>query len=404
MKINKTIVCFTASYPYGSRETYFANELEYLSQAFEKIILIPGYNPYNKEQRVVPFNVTVYDPVLQQGWRRFVDFLLNFKLKKQHRQEFFNRKVYKSRTRLKKWTLSVLSYGKELNTFMSYGFNENEVILYSYWTGKNYFIEKKLNKFRKVIRMHGGDFYEERNDGYLPLIREIYQSADLLLPISNDIYGKLIQRYKTNPSKMNLSYLGVANNSKSCKIKSDEKLRLVSCSNIYSLKRIHLIYEILLLIKNKISIQWTHIGDGDLLNDLKKTIDNKSKENIEVSFVGQKTQDEIKEIYENTYFDFFINTSEYEGLPVSIMEAFSFGIPAVATDVGGTSEIVNNNNGLLIKKDFNNRDIANEIEYFFIHDKFKKMRTEAFNMWENKFDADINYKKMITKMNFDESE
>ena len=43
--------------------------------------------------------------------------------------------------------------------------------------------------------------------------------------------------------------------------------------------------------------------------------------------------------------DLFLTVSANEGIPVSIMEAQSFGIPVIATDVGGISEIVNNVNG-----------------------------------------------------------
>jgi len=48
-----------------------------------------------------------------------------------------------------------------------------------------------------------------------------------------------------------------------------------------------------------------------------------------------------------------MNLSETEGIPVSIMEAQSAGVPILATNLGGTSEIVNNENGFLVEKDFN---------------------------------------------------
>src|SRR5690606_31774998 len=123
-----------------------------------------------------------------------------------------------------------------------------------------------------------------------------------------------------------------------------------------------------------------------------------TKKNITVNFVGQKSQKELKEIYENKYFDFFINTSEYEGLPVSIMEAFSFSVPAVATNVGGTSEIVNAENGLLIDKDFNVEQVAYTIELFFLNKKLTSFRNNAHNTWKRKFNADNNYQKLIEKI------
>ena len=49
--------------------------------------------------------------------------------------------------------------------------------------------------------------------------------------------------------------------------------------------------------------------------------------------------------------DIFINVSSSEGLPVAIMEAISFDIPIIATNVGGTSEIVTPETGILIAPD-----------------------------------------------------
>jgi len=45
---------------------------------------------------------------------------------------------------------------------------------------------------------------------------------------------------------------------------------------------------------------------------------------------------DVLNYYASNPVDVFINTSSSEGLPVSIMEAMSFGIPVIATNVGGT--------------------------------------------------------------------
>ena len=56
----------------------------------------------------------------------------------------------------------------------------------------------------------------------------------------------------------------------------------------------------------------------------------------------------MREYYRDTHVDLFISLSAQEGLPVSIMEAISFGIPVLAADVFGVPEIVTANTGCLV--------------------------------------------------------
>ena len=64
------------------------------------------------------------------------------------------------------------------------------------------------------------------------------------------------------------------------------------------------------------------------------------EENISVKLLGKVNNNDILNFYSITPVNLFINLSESEGIPVSIMEAISFSIPIIATDVGGVSEIV----------------------------------------------------------------
>ena len=395
----KTLVCFTSSYPYGVKETYFEIELQILSKAFKQIIIIPAYNPYSTNQRQVPNNVKVYPPLLRQGVFRILDFFCYLKISKGLINEFFKKNVYRNSSSVKQWVLAMLSYGTNYKKFEEFNFNKDEVILYSYWAGKLFFIENSLKSFLKVIRMHGADFYEERSGGYLPLREMLYNSADLLLPISKDIKGRLEAIYNVPRGNIKLSYLGVLNSSKYSSVKIESKcLNIISCSNVYSLKRIHLIYEILKFISEDITINWTHIGSGELLKSLKEKVKSDYRSNISVSFLGNKSQLEIQKIYSDNYFDLFINTSRFEGLPVSIMEAYSYGIPAIATDVGGTNEIVNLRNGMLIAKNFNVSEIAKLIETSFLNNDLLNKRVLAFETWEKHFNAEINYTNLIKEL------
>ena len=68
-----------------------------------------------------------------------------------------------------------------------------------------------------------------------------------------------------------------------------------------------------------------------------------------VEFLGAKN---IKEVYKRS--DFLILLSNYEALPLTIIEALTHGIPCVASDLGGVDElIVNKFNGLIVNEIFN---------------------------------------------------
>jgi glycosyltransferase involved in cell wall biosynthesis len=388
---NKTIVCFTASYPYGNKETYFDNELKYLSESFENVFIVPLYNPNaNRDQRIVFDNVKVFEPILAQGSRRIIKGLINFRWNGVYFKEFFNNKIYLDHFKFKKWLNSMLLYDAGINFF-----NDNviplDAFLYSYWAEIPFFSSKSLNSFKKVVRMHGGDFYLYRNRNYLPLRQEIYMSASLLLPISKDIREILINYYKIDKSTVLLSYLGVNNFATVCALKTSQQvIKFVSCSNIYGLKRVHLILSILLKMKSDTLIEWHHFGSGEGMSDLVTLIELNKKENITSVLYGHLEQKQMIEVYQSNYFDWFINVSEHEGLPVSIMEAFSYGIPAIATDVGGTSEIVNDDNGLLVDKDVNILELVERIQNL-TNDKYLAKRNNAYVTWLNNFEADRNY-------------
>ncbi len=59
-----------------------------------------------------------------------------------------------------------------------------------------------------------------------------------------------------------------------------------------------------------------------------------------IEFVGEKTPAEVKSILLKS--SVFVNPSYSEGLPTSVMEAAAIGLPIVATDVGGTYELIEN--------------------------------------------------------------
>lgn len=109
----------------------------------------------------------------------------------------------------------------------------------------------------------------------------------------------------------------------------------------------------------------------------------------------------ILDLYAKEDFNLFVNTSSSEGLPVSIMEAMSFGIPVVATDVGGVREIVKDgSNGYLLEKDFTEDELSSLIEKFIQmpEGEYQRFCTEARKTWEERFNAKKTYEEFVSEI------
>ncbi|MCC6289109.1 MAG: glycosyltransferase [Chitinophagaceae bacterium] len=398
MNSNKVLLCFTASYPYGNRETYFANELNYLAKAFKIVYIWPTYNPTGSEtMRSIPSNVKVLKPVVPNGFTRVVQGIFNTSPITLFFLDFFCKRAYKNGYTIKKWFNALLVFRikyQKLKTFLnSHGDN---LVLYSYWGGATIYTSKLCKAYPKVMRMHGGDFYLNRNYGYLPLVQKIYDNTDLLLPISNDISNILQTHYNISPKKIFVNYLGVDNELHNQSARNDDVIRIVSCSNLVELKRVFLIAQLIVNWKHDIPIEWHHFGDGaeaPAINDIIKNYSGANK----IFLHGWAVPEELYKFYSTVYIHWFLNVSKYEGVPVSIMEAFSFGIPCIATNVGATSEIVNADNGYLIDIQFEFSELE-KLVLSINEENYESKRTNAYSTWKNKFDANKNYNELIDKL------
>jgi len=413
--MSKVLFFFTAKYPFGKGDSFVENEMPYLAKAFDKIIIIS--NECNDPQtKWVPENAVIerisYELSSSQNKKAIFGVFSTL---------FWSeisciKKVYRKKVTSIIFKTALISlfkskvFGDRISQlFAKYSKPEDTVYAYSYWANDMAValanLKQKFPQVKMVSRAHGWDVYFEANlANYLPFRKNIFEQLDTVYFISNKGISYYQNYFPELKDKMAVLRLGVAKQTQLNDIGNEQRngFTIVSCSHILRIKRVHLIAEALAELTN-FSIRWIHFGDGALFENLKnRSTELLSKmDNIHVEFPGNVPNETVMQYFEINFVDAIINVSSTEGVPVSIMEAMSFGVPAIATNVGGTSEIVEDGrNGFLLSSNPTPQEIAERLKLFFQMTKSKQtiMRQNAFKTWETKYSSDANYNEFINQI------
>lgn len=277
--------------------------------------------------------------------------------------------------------------------------------VYSFWFHDTALVASWLKSrrvcSRAVSRAHRYDLYHERSPcGQLPCRRYMLEHLDAVIPCSKNGTEYLKALYPSYASKVKTGYLGTRWLPDRSAETRQSIFQVVSCSAVTDVKRVKLLAEALGILDNKkVSIEWTHYGDGICLPSIKDM--TSGYRYVTSRFPGNLPNQLLLEEYENKHFDLFVNVSESEGLPISIMEASGHGIPVLATDVGGTHEIVKDGlNGKLIDEHCDAEGVAESILSFLemSDEKYASMRIAARNRWESSFQTSKNVFSLLSEV------
>lgn len=396
------LVLIDRKFPYLSGESFLENEIDEISKYFDKILIFPtdvkkSSKPTRKIKssnvEVIPTeSKSIKSNRIKFALKGITKTLFKYKTNKDLKKQLIDNTFIAASNEISNHIIKILED--------RYIFHANDkIIFYSYWLYitaqiainlSNHFSHKCTTKC--ISRAHRFDIYEERR-GYLPLQKDLIENIDIIFPCSMDGEKYLKKKYPNQKNKIITSYLGTYDHGKT-NITNNNSINIVSCSRLAPVKRVDLIIESLKLLKNKgIKITWTHLGGGELYNYIKEKATTELSQFMTISFPGMLKNQEVYEYYKCHSINLFINVSSSEGLPVSIMEAISFGIPCIATNVGGTSEIViNEMNGYLLKENFKPKELADYILKLSMNkEKLNLLGVSARKLWEERFQAPVNY-------------
>lgn len=402
--INKTLILLCDNYPLSAREFFIDDEMRVIAPRFEKVIIYTSSKDSGEKlNRFVPDNAEVISFLkqkleagkLKSFFRIFTSMFLRelfFAFRKLPVKYWVSAfkimyvDIHRA-TNLKK-ELIVLCKAKDIDMA--------DCVFYSYWHDyKALALAMLRQKYACacVSRAHRWDnFPEVYASGYLPFKGYIIDNLSQTFTISQK--GKeSFEKYlnKNLDGRVIVSRLGKFNERHVLLDKVDNQIIICSCSDIRADKRVDKIIDVISLLKTP-NVKWVHIGDDKLRQEIECYAAQKL-EKSQYEFLGMIPNPSILDYYSTHYVDLFVNLSTSEGIPVSIMEAMSAGIPVLATNVGGTSEIVNESNGFLIEENFDVADVARTIDEYLakLEDLRREYRKNAFNSWKENYEAGKNY-------------
>lgn len=401
--MKKRILLITNGFPFGESErSFLGTEVEELTQRFHLIILAVENDasliyPIGNIEHVERFK---YTPLHSAGISEILSNAISPIALKEFRIRIKNCGIGMSVDGYRE-TLFFFHRAREIAKKITKLMEETPIdLIYTYWclpyTLGALLVKQKYPQIKVVTRFHGYDLYNEREEtGWQPFRHVIAEECDRLVFACEMGRNYFLSHWGQEWAKKSLvSYLGCAPLSQ-IPIYKSERLSLVSCSNAIPLKRIHLIIESLALLPEQIQVEWHHIGDGPELENLKKLASEKLSTlgNISWKFWGYVPNHQLDLTYKLIQPQLFITTSETEGLPVSIQEAFSAGVPAIGTAVGGVPELIQTGeNGYLLLENPKPAEIAKAITAFCFssEDQRRAMSNSANTSWRKNFNAKKN--------------
>ncbi|MEQ5978999.1 glycosyl transferase [Bacillus cereus] len=197
-----------------------------------------------------------------------------------------------------------------------------------------------------VLHMHGSqfkDFYNESSDKRKKDIVDALNKVTVILAL-----GEQWKEYYKSISTAKVVSLDNAVFPKNVSSNYQDAVYITTMGVLSQRKGTYDLIEVGAKLKGKIDNKYKFVlaGDGEI-DKVKKKIAEMELEDLFVvpGWISDETK--IEEIYRKSAI--YVLPSYNEGMPMSILEAMSYGLPVISTDVGSIASVVEEDNGFVIK-------------------------------------------------------
>ena len=264
---------------------------------------------------------------------------------------------------------------------------------------------------------HTSDLYDDRMLFRSKNLRNrLLNGVDRVFSISKRGTEYMRNRYPDHAHKIATSPLGSTRLFDVSKLTTDEEtsglLTFATVARVQEVKCHDLILETLWELAALLphhTVTWEVIGDGEELDALKALADKKKRDNFQVIFTGALENKEIQKRFSQHPPQWFLMMSKTEGLPVSMGEAMSYGIPVITTDVGDIRELVTPQCAIILPPPYpgNNwdaprrsaKEYALDLKSAVTDDELrKKLGRAALAQWEATFNAAETSRRLVAEL------
>lgn len=264
---------------------------------------------------------------------------------------------------------------------------------------RKYLIVKMSNLFKRttILHLHGSEFeifYNKSNKIIKRLIRDIFECCDSVI-----VLGKVWESVvKEIAPKSNINIFNNAVNIPDYRVEwNEDKINILFLGVLIKRKGIYELIEAIKVLNQEGTIKEKGLnfvigGSGPEEERIKEIISDYNLEHC-VQMSGWVNGALKEKLLKKSQV--FILPSYNEGLPMAILEAMSYGIPVISTNVGSIAEVVKEGiTGTLIKKGNVEEiiySINNEISDVISWNKKSKMCKEII---ENNFSENIYFENI----------
>lgn len=406
------LILLTSVFPFVPGEEFIESEIGHLASAFDRVILVPVIRDARQTRaRQTPGNVELILPealsTAGAGVRRAFRYALGHPLRAvasvgRALKSFPHPHRVFSDLRLD--LLSCIIADEVEARVRRHLAPGTRTLLYSYWMMVPARVAVLLStRFGErpvpvVTRAHGYDVFSERHAAdHLPQRELLFSRISQVFTASEHGAEYLRAKYPAYADRVRTEHLGVGP-ATSPGNPSRESLTVYTCAYLVPVKRIPLLIEGLAVAQRRgLKVNWSHIGSGE--EHYSASIERMAADRLDAGsfeFLGDLSNDQVRRRYAERPGGVFVNVSESEGVPVSIMEALAQGFPVIATDVGGNSELIDTELGMfdgLLASTPTAEEIADRLEALFTASAtdYRSYVQASVRHWERAWSSDTNY-------------